>query len=392
MTTPFRLLVVLAAAMWSTAAVGVPAQGAPAYAVTLSADRTTLEVDEYAVLTTTASQDLTGTRYTTYLYDQSDPAWYRTCKTRTCSFPVTQTIPGAHSYIAYIARDRPDPQYPPMQIRATSNTVSVSWTPSTMAVTLSTDRAWLPPGATSTLTAEATKPVDGLPVAIQVYDIASGERLAICDTGTTCSVPVVQLAPTSRTYRAFVAGPSATHPPPDIRASSNVVIVTWSVLPDPTRPPNVGGGPVTGAVTFVDSTGVPPGGAPCASTSFVFDGSSESAWVNGSGTAYAGRLSITANGGSDCETATTGAGDITVWASGTSAVGRLECGPLAGTFTRVLTDVTVTVNGDCVINDFPAIRIAFVAKGEFVPTTPGEGLTSPVTAALFAGAFAVLPT
>lgn len=38
-----------------------------------------------------------------------------------------------------------------------------------------------------------------------------------------------------------------------------------------------------------------------------------------------------------------------------------------------------------------AFRVRFVAKGEFEPTQPGAGPTSPVTEALFAGTFVIVP-
>jgi hypothetical protein len=371
--------------------IATPVKAAPPYSVTLSADPTSLETGEATTLTTTASQDFTGTRWTTYVFDQTDPTWYRTCKVQTCSFSVTQASPGTHSYVAYIARDRSDPRYPPTQIQATSNTVAVTWTQPTFTVRLDAEATWVTPGSTVRLLATTNKDMTGRPFAIQIFDLTSGERLAICDSGTTCPAEVEQVTPATRAYQAFVAEPGTTPPPPNAQASSEVVTITWSILPDPTRPPNVGGGPVTGIARF-DPPGVPPLGAECETTSFTFAGDSTSAWVNGSGTAYVGPLTITASGGSDCERASTGDGALTVWAEGTNDLGQeLSCGPLDGTFTRVATDVTLTVSGDCEINDFDAFRISFVAHGEFVPTNPGGGLTEPVTEATFAGAFTVFP-
>lgn len=386
-----RAVVLVLSVVVASGVVAQPSVAAPAYSVTLAAAPTTLEVGEHSTLTTTANRDLTGTRYTTYLFDQTDPSWYRTCKVQSCSFEVTQSTPGSRSYIAYIARERPDPRYPPMQVQATSNTVTVTWTAPTFTVTLAADRTWLPPGSTSILRATANKDMAGRPFALQIFDLTSGERIAFCTSGTTCSGPVTETTVGTRTFQAFVAEPGASPPPPNVQASSNVVSVTWSILPDPSRPPNVGGGNVTGDVTFLDGTGVPPVGADCAATKFDFEGGSDSAWVNGSGTAYIGPITIRASGGAVCETATTGDGALTVTAFGTSELGELECGPLLGRYTRVASDVTVIVTGDCVINNFPAVRIGFVAKGEFLPSNDGGGLTEPVTAATFTGAFTIVP-
>lgn len=374
------------------AAVAAPVAGAPpaSYAVTLAAEPTALGVGEYSTLTVTANQDLSTTRYTTYLFDRTDPTWYRACKARSCAFQVTQFTPGTHSYIAYVARDRNPPRYPPMQVQATSGAVAVTWSASTYTVTLSADRTWLAPGATATLTAEANKAVDGSAFAIQVYDVAQGVRIALCTSGATCSVDVSEVSPTTRSYQAFVGAPGTSPPPPHVQASSNVVSVTWSVLPDPSRPPNAGAGPIAGTVVF-EGDGVPPIDADCAPTRFAFEGTSVSAWVNGSGTAYAGPVVITATGGSACENAETGTGAITVSAVGASPLGTLSCGTLTGTVARTSSDVLVVVRGDCTVNDFPAFRVGFIAKGEFLSTNLGGGVTAPVTEAAFVGAFVIVP-
>lgn len=383
------LLLVITVFLWSVG-VAAPGTAGPVYSVTLSAEPTTLETGEATTLTTAASHDLTDTRWITYVFDQTDPSWYRTCKVQTCSFAVTHSTPGSHTYVAYIARDRADPRYPPMQIQATSSSVTVTWTAPTFTVDLESEETWTTPGSTTVLTATANKDMIGRPFAIQIFDLTSGERIALCDSGTSCPAAVEQLTPTTRAYQAFVAEPGPTAPPPNVQASSEVVTVTWSVLPDPTRPPNIGGGPITGTVTF-SGAGVPPADEDCVSTSFDFAGASESAWVNGSGTAYVGPVTITGRGASDCENATTGAGRLTLNASGESGIGSLVCGPLLGTFTRALTDMTVVVSGDCEINGFDVVRVSFVAKVEVSPTNSGGGVTEPVTAANFGGAFTVVP-
>lgn len=393
MIWPYRPLFVIAVTLlWMAGVTASPGNGAPAYSVALTADPTSLETGEYTTLTATSSHDLTDTRWVTYVFNQTDPSWYRKCKVQSCSFQVMQSTPGTHTYIAYIARDRSDPRYPPMQIQATSDSVTVTWMTPTYTVTLDADRSWLPPGSTTTLAAHANKDMTGRSVAVQIFDLTTGERIATCSTGTTCSVAVSQVTPTTHAYQAFIAEQGTTPPPPNVQASSNIVSITWSVLPDPTRPPNVGGGPVTGTVAFA-GMGVPPADEPCVATSFTFEGSSGSAWVNGSGNVYVGPLTLFGQGDSDCETASTGSGTVGVSASGENGLGHhLSCGPLEGTFTRVATDVSVVVSGDCVISGFSAFRINFIAKGHFVPTNEGGGLTAPVTEATFLGAFTVIPS
>lgn len=387
-----RVLFVVAVVVWTAGLLAAPGLAAPTYSVTLSADPTTLETGQATTLTVTASHDLTGTRWITYVFDQTDPSWYRTCKVQACSFSVAQASPGTHTYIAYIARDRSDPRYPPMQIQATSNTVAVTWTTPTYTVRLDAESTWVTPGSTVVLTATANRDVTGRSLAIQIYDLTANQRIASCETGTTCTADAHSVAPATRAYQAFIAPPATAPPPPNSQAGSEVVTITWSVLPDPTRPPNAGGGLVTGDVVFT-APGVPPLNADCATTTFHFEGSSATAWVNGSVETYLGPLDIAADGGSDCERASTGDGALTVWASGQNPLGdELTCGPLTGTFTRIAGDVVIVVTGDCAINGVDAFSIIFNASGLFTPTNPGGGVTEPVTTASFVGAFAVSPS
>lgn len=373
-------------------ATGMPvASAAPAnYTVAVTANPATLETAYLTTLTVTTNRSTAGTSYTTYLYDQTDPSWFRECPSTSCSYQITKYDAGAHTYVGYVARRRATPMYPPSGVKATSAPTTVTWTASTFTIRLVTDRDWLPPGSTSTITARTNKPVDGSSVRISVYDQGSGQRVAECTTGSECTITATENNQAARTFQAYVASASATSPPPNVQASSGPMTITWSVLPDPRRPPNIGGGDVTGIASF-DGRGIPPVNEPCETTSFEFTGQSTSAWVNGSVTAYAGPLTLSARGGSPCENATAGGGTLTVSASGSSALGTLLCGPLVGTFARVGTDVVLSVTGDCEINGFEAFRIGFQARGEFFPTTPGAGLASPVNEAEFVGAFTVVP-
>jgi hypothetical protein len=98
-------------------------------------------------------------------------------------------------------------------------------------------------------------------------------------------------------------------------------------------------------------------------------------------------LTFSGSGGSACENAEQGNGPITISATGDDSV---KCPTLTGRYIRVLSHVDVTAAGGCTINGVPA-QISFTFQGGFVPTNPGEGVTSPVTSAIFAGAVAVFP-
>ena len=165
---------------------------------------------------------------------------------------------------------------------------------------------------------------------------------------------------------------------------------------------NIGGGVVTGTVSFAGS-GVPPFFQPCAPSSFTLNVSSNGTGgggvvLNTAGTEYVGTVNISGNGSSTCESASLGGGTLTLTSvQGTGPNGgTLNCADpstgttLSGNYTRVYTDVTALLHGSCIINDFSA-PVTFVFKGEFAPTSAGQGVTQPITSATFAGPFTVMP-
>lgn len=73
----------------------------------------------------------------------------------------------------------------------------------------------------------STQDVGSTPYYIQIFDQATGNRLAYCGSGSTCSAttPAYGYA-TTRTYVAYVARAGATNPPPDIQ-TKNSISVSW---------------------------------------------------------------------------------------------------------------------------------------------------------------------
>lgn len=155
---------------------------------------------------------------------------------------------------------------------------------------------------------------------------------------------------------------------------------------------NMGGGALLGNV-FFNGSGVPKAGDPCVSTSFTLSGTAPGAVVNTVLTGHAGPITLTGSGGSsNCETTGLGAGTLTVAAHGVGPTGsRIDCNSLTGGFIRIGTEVQVSVTGNCVINQFAAGTVTFLAVVQFVPTNPGGGVTTSVTTAAFAGNFVVIP-
>lgn len=164
------------------------------------------------------------------------------------------------------------------------------------------------------------------------------------------------------------------------------------------KPPNVGAGQVSGGVTFADP-GQPGLLQTCATTSFTIDDTltadvpavSNGIVLNVSGSEYAGPFVLTGTGIGDCANAVAGSGTLSLHVEGSvpNTGSSLTC-DVAGTFARVLSDVSVAVSGTCRINGFTVGNVNFRGQTEFRPD-PGQGLTTEIHHATFAGYFTVTP-
>lgn len=225
-----RLLVRVAAALAvAGATLPVVPAGAVSYTLTLSASTAMLETDYYSSLTVDANVAPAG-NLDIYVFDQTTGAYIGDCWATSCTYDyITQSVPGTHTYIAYVARSTCCPSFPPMGIQATSNTRSITWTPSSFQVSLSASPTTTNPGTSSTLSAQANKDVGPTAAGIFIFDQTTGAQVALCGWGTLCQASVTQDAITTHTYVADVADYwSSGYPPSGIQATSNTVTVTWA--------------------------------------------------------------------------------------------------------------------------------------------------------------------
>ena len=85
-------------------------------------------------------------------------------------------------------------------------------------------------GGSSTITATVGYNVGPTPYYIEIFDQATGARVAICGSGTSCAASISYPGTTTHTYIAYVASAGLTNPPPNIQATSNTVTVNWYYL------------------------------------------------------------------------------------------------------------------------------------------------------------------
>jgi hypothetical protein len=197
------------------------------------------------------------------------------------------------------------------------------------------------------------------------------------------------------------------------RKFTRLVVLTCAIagtvaIPHPAAAvTDIGGGALRGTVVF--SNPVPPINTPCRPTDFTFDmsgvisitASSVNTFTgvvekNFANTTTAQNSGIHGTGHSNCENASAGGGTITVDAITATnplvQVNKFDCDPMVGNYVRTFTDVTVIVAGQCRVVGAAVGHVSFVVRGEFLPTQPGAGITTPVGEATFGAGFAIVPT
>jgi hypothetical protein len=153
---------------------------------------------------------------------------------------------------------------------------------------------------------------------------------------------------------------------------------------------NLGGGAVHGSVVFAPP-GIPPAGQPCVPVSFTVNATAPTFVLNTVITGYAGLITITGSGATDCTSTTVSGGTLALTVTGEGPTGsRVDC-QLAGGFTRLAVEIVVQLTGPCVVNQYGTGPVQFLSNLLFTPLPPGAGVTQPVLTANFDGAFVVVP-
>lgn len=192
------------------------------WTVTLASTKLSFRVGETFTLTATSNQDVsrTGGTLAQVISDETTSTRVGQCTTGTsCSVTLSFASGPPRTYVAYVSKPN---NYPPVDVRATSQPVTVSRAPWT--ITLLYRREIISGLDYVRLTATANQAVGQTSSAysISIGNLDSPTRLAQCTTGTSCQV-LVRVTP-GASYR-FIAYVSKTnwYPPQDIQATSNVV-------------------------------------------------------------------------------------------------------------------------------------------------------------------------
>ena len=110
---------------------------------------------------------------------------------------------------------------------ATSATTTATTSTTSFTISLSASYSLLGVNESDTLTATTNQNVGPTPWYIEIFNQNTNVLVAICGSGTSCSVSVTQSNPENYSYIAYVAASSSTNPPPNIQATSGTVSVQW---------------------------------------------------------------------------------------------------------------------------------------------------------------------
>jgi hypothetical protein len=191
--------------------------------ISLAGSPVALQPGGTTTLTATASLDVSTTPFFIEIFDATSGAQVTECGFgATCATSVTQTGSTVRTYVAYVSDL--SPIFPPPDIRAQSLAAVVSW----VTITLSISPTNLPARSAATVQAVASLDVGPTPFFIQVYDRDTHQKAIGCSTGSVCVGQVSQASPGQHVYIAYVSAFADTGPPPDIRATSDSIFVTWT--------------------------------------------------------------------------------------------------------------------------------------------------------------------
>jgi hypothetical protein len=148
-----------------------------------------------------------------------------------------------------------------------------------------------------------------------------------------------------------------------------------------------GGGTVVGTVT-INGSGIPTATQPQAATTYSFGAVNiTGTFRSANGGLFAGTIKIPAGvtGGSPSENTLGGKGSVNFFSFSGTGVGTIS-GTCSGTFKRNVSVVTVKLSCSVSVAGKPAQSAKVVVNANFTPTN-GNGLTTPVKSANFAGVY-----
>lgn len=193
--------------------------------VTLQASPTTVGIGGTSTLTSTTSADVGPSPFYTEIFDATTGTRIGVCGFGTsCTASTSQSVATTHKFIAYVSNY--STAFPPTGTQATSNNSYVTWANTGYTVSLSASTGY----GNTTLTATSNVDVGPTPYFIEIFNNKTGARVAVCGSGTTCSVNT-SLSFGENDFVAFISSYDTAVPPLNAQASSNVVFAYYFPIP-----------------------------------------------------------------------------------------------------------------------------------------------------------------
>jgi hypothetical protein len=191
--------------------------------VALQASLTTAPLSGAVTLTATTSTGLGPTPFYDEVFDATTGTMLARCGSgTTCTAVISQAAATTHMFLAYTVAPVGSPGYPPTGIQTTSPPAWVTWSSSSLRVSLSVRDVEEEVVATAT----ANQDVRPTPYFIEIFNLTTGTRVVTCGGGTACSATFHR--PSGDHYVvAFIAQNSTTLPPANAQAASAVAVYTF---------------------------------------------------------------------------------------------------------------------------------------------------------------------
>ncbi len=185
--------------------------------VSLTASPTTLAINGNSTLTATTSADIGPSPFYTHIFDLTTGARVVVCGFGTsCTTTVSQSAATTHKYGAFVTNLTTT--VPTTGIQAKSVPNFVTWANTGYRIALTSSRTAY---GRETLTATSNVSVGPTAYYIQIFNVNTGARVAVCGSGTTCTA-TVSLSYGQNNFVAFTSGYSTALPPANTQASSAI--------------------------------------------------------------------------------------------------------------------------------------------------------------------------
>lgn len=187
--------------------------------VSLAASPGTVSVGGAATVSATASSDVGPSPFYIQIFDTTAGTRVGLCGFgNVCTVTVSQSVAGAHTYVAYVGAA--STTAPPAALQATSNSAYVVWSDAGFVVSLTAPSSTF---GSETVTATTNMDIGPTPYYTEIIDESTGTMLTLCGAGTSCSTTFAP-SPLGDDLVAFVTLVGGPQPPAGAVAASNVVV------------------------------------------------------------------------------------------------------------------------------------------------------------------------